>query len=312
MTASEDPIAAIIEAELNQGLSAAAMAMTEDIRSRHGAGVLACLFYGSCLRDQQDEERVLDFYVLVESYRAFHRGWVAAVANRVLPPNVYYRELDHAGRRIRAKYAVIALTDFRRDVTAAAFLPTLWARMAQPCALSYAGSAEVARQLADALGDAVRTTVRETVGLLPESFTAQELWTRAFLESYRTELRAERPGRAAQLISASVARYDRLSGPALRSLATPDGAGVYVHSADQRHRARARGRWHRRRWLGKGVHVLRLIKNAYTFADGLDYVLWKVARHSGERIEPSAWQRRHPILAAPSLVWRLYRKKAIR
>ena len=76
--------------------------------------------------------------------------------------------------------------------------------------------------------------------------------------------------------------------------------------------AAARRRWWWRRRLGKGVQVLRLCKAAYTFTDGLDYVLWKIEQHSGVRAEPSDWQRRHPLLAAPSLAWRLYRRRAFR
>jgi hypothetical protein len=60
------------------------------------------------------------------------------------------------------------------------------------------------------------------------------------------------------------------------------------------------------------LHVLRLAKAAFTFAGGLDYILWKIARHSGVTAEPTPWQRRHPLMAAPVLAWRLYRRGAFR
>ena len=44
----------------------------------------------------------------------------------------------------------------------------------------------------------------------------------------------------------------------------------------------------------------------------MDYVVWKVERHSGVRIEPSPWQRRHPLLAAPWLYWRMRRQQLLR
>ena len=45
---------------------------------------------------------------------------------------------------------------------------------------------------------------------------------------------------------------------------------------------------------------------------GADYIVWKIERHSGEKIVLSPWQRRHPLLAAPLLLPRLLRRGAIR
>jgi hypothetical protein len=44
----------------------------------------------------------------------------------------------------------------------------------------------------------------------------------------------------------------------------------------------------------------------------MDYVAWKVERHSGVRIELADWERRHPLLAAPGLYWRLRRRGVLR
>ncbi len=45
-------------------------------------------------------------------------------------------------------------------------------------------------------------------------------------------------------------------------------------------------------------------------APGMDYVAWKIERHSGVRIEVAPWQRRFPLLAAPGLYWKLRRREA--
>ena len=49
-----------------------------------------------------------------------------------------------------------------------------------------------------------------------------------------------------------------------------------------------------------------------TFDGGADYILWKIERHTGVRLPASPWQRRHPLLASPVFLWRLYRLGAIR
>ncbi len=97
-------------------------------------------------------------------------------------------------------------------------------------------------------------------------------------------------------------------------MAPAETAGVPVirHRVNAGERRGARRRWRMRRLLGKSLHVLRLMKAAYTFTDGLDYILWKIEKHSGVRATPTPWQRRHPLMAAPALAWRLYRRGAFR
>ena len=64
--------------------------------------------------------------------------------------------------------------------------------------------------------------------------------------------------------------------------------------------------------LGKPLNFVRLMKSAYTFDGGVDYVLWKIERHSGVRMVLTPWQRRHPILASPWVFWQLKKRGAIR
>jgi hypothetical protein len=49
-----------------------------------------------------------------------------------------------------------------------------------------------------------------------------------------------------------------------------------------------------------------------TFDNAVDYVAWKIERHSGYRIEPTPFQRRHPLLAAPALYLKLRARGVLR
>ena len=146
--------------------------------------------------------------------------------------------------------------------------------------------------------------------MLDTPFTAADLWTRAFAESYRCELRPETPERAGQIYRADAARYDAIAADALVA------AGLPVIATGERimpvFDAGARRSWALRRLVGKTFNVLRLIKASTTVADGIDYLLWKIERHSGVKTTLSPWQRRHPLLAAPGLAWKLYRQGAFR
>jgi hypothetical protein len=294
--------------------------VVEAIRRRHGAAVSAVLFYGSCLRGPDPAraaaEGVIDLYVLVDRYRDLYGPGPAALANALLPPNVFYIEVPADAGTRRAKYAVVTLARFRRDTTRAALHPSLWARFCQPTRLLYARDKAVRAAVVAGLADAVVTMLGQTAPLTEGNVTATALWRRAFAETYRTELRVEGSGRAGEIYAWNPARYDRLTGPALRAAGlapapTQDGQGFRI-AIGAPGRIRARARWAARRWLGKPLTMLRLIKGAFTFDGAADYVLWKIERHSGIRPRVTAWQRRHPILASPLLLWRLYRQGALR
>jgi len=70
--------------------------------------------------------------------------------------------------------------------------------------------------------------------------------------------------------------------------------------------------WASRRRRGRILSILRLMKAAFTFTAGADYLAWKISRHSGVEVRLKPWQRRHPIVAAVILLPALMRKGAVR
>ena len=53
-----------------------------------------------------------------------------------------------------------------------------------------------------------------------------------------------------------------------------------------------------------------MAKAALTAPEAGTYALWKIQRHAGVDIEATRWQREHPILATPGLLWQLSRARA--
>jgi len=298
-----DPVRAALRAIVAGELAAAApeavTAIGEAARARHGAAVNAVLFYGSCRRDGYHPGLLVDLYLLVDDYAAVHPSRLMAWLNRFVPPNVYYIETDQADRPVRAKYALVSLKQLERLNGPGTLNPYFWARFAQPTGLLWARDADTARRVTDSLVEAILTTdvaVRPLLGPRPD---AAALWMRALSESYRTELRAEKPERAAQIVQGDLGRYRRVM------------AALGDHRVDMP-AERAVRLWRRRRWQGKALSLLRLAKASWTFAGGADYLAWKISRHSGVPVEFSPWQRRHPFLAAPFVLWRLARRGAVR
>ena len=274
------------------------------IRGRHPDRVLGFVYYGSSLRDLDDPEKMLDFYVLVDSYRATHGwGW-RALTNQLIPPAVYYIEQDVGGVLSTCKYSIITLGEFERRCSTG-FLSQLWGRFSQPCALLGAETSDIEDRIAQARANAVRKLASETAPLFNSPATSAEFWGRGFFESYRTELRPESDdGRAKEIVARYEARYDQLS------------ESLFERSEDGRFNVQkfegsgSSFRWWLRRLIGRPIAAIRVINSAATFDGGLDYVLRKVERHSGVSIEVTDAQRRHPVLWSPVLGWKLWRRGA--
>ncbi len=258
----------------------------------------AVLFYGSILRTG-DLSGVLDYYVLTDAPPAGWRGFFT----RILWPDVSYHELPRDGEMLRAKVASMTLAQFQRAVSGAGADTTIWARFVQPAALAWA-AADVAEAVVDAVAEACQTAARFAQALGPEGAAPRALWTALFQETYKAELRVEKAGREVSILAYDPERYDHVMTAVL------DDQGGPLGSAE---RARLRKAWGPRKLLGKPLNVARLMKAAFTFQGASRYAAWKIQRHTGVEIEITPWRERHPILAAPSVllkVWRSRRKAA--
>ncbi|MFQ5534113.1 MAG: hypothetical protein ACE5EM_04735 [Sphingomonadales bacterium] len=296
-----------------------AVAAAEDIRSRYGDSVVAVLFYGSCLRLGDDQDKILDFYIIVDGYKTAYRRTSLAIWNKLLPPNVFYAETDAPGGIVRTKYAVLSAQDLARRTTAKSLEVTFWARFAQPVTLIYARDEQAREMVVSALANSVTTLVSTTAPLMPDEFSAREFWTVAFAQTYRAELRSESGQKPDELYRMFARRYDELTAAALRragyQVTERRSAGdeiSFVLQARNDSPRTARRLWALRRLHGKMRSVLRLMKASLTFDGGIAYLVWKISRHSGVEITLTPWQQRHPVLTGLLLFWRLRRKGAFR
>lgn len=320
-TPSRSALTDFLAEELTRSAPDAARQVAEEIRQRHAASVDAVLFYGSCLRTGITADRVLDFYVLVRSYRATYAyRWLRAL-NAALPPNVFYVEVGRGPDMLRAKYAVISTEDFVRAASARALAPIVWARFCQPARLVHARDAAAREAVVQAVRQAVVTFVGSAVPLLDDAgrpFRPADLWQTGFRETYRTEWRAEQPDAVRALYAADPERYDQVARLGLRELASGDGlvfreeAGRWMVDVPPLARAAARNRWRRRVVPEKMLYALRLLKTALTFDDWLPYVVWKLGRHGGVRVELTERQRRWPLVWGWPVLVRLLRRRVLR
>lgn len=280
----------LVRAELTVPVDPRVAAMAAAIAAKHGAASRAVLFYGSCLREAQLDGLMLDFYLVVSNYRAaYPKRWLAT-ANKLFPPNVFPAEHDG----LAAKYAVLSEVDFHRLNGPETRNGSVWARFAQPSRLAWARDEAARNKAVSAVARAAPTLLGAAMPVVRLGGDELDIWRQAFALTYSAELRAERKMRSASVVDAEPERYRAFTAPALAA-ATPTRSG-----------------WGRRRIEGKALSVVRLAKASATYAGGVEYIVWKINRHAGTKIELKRWQRDHPLLAAISLLPRLLRSGAIR
>lgn len=313
MNAAET-LSAMIAVELATPLPTEVTETAKALAAHGGRYTTGVLFYGSVLRSGKLDD-LLDFYVLVDSLRGWHQSRLPAAANRLLPPNVIYFEYPLKDRMMRAKVAIMHEDQFRDRVRAGSLDTTVWARYSQPSALAWVRDPGSRSRIVDAVAQAVVSAARWAAILGPARGKPESYWEALYQRTYGAELRVEKSDRARSITDFALDRYATLL-PLAWLAGGVENIGKTVDDCSPKisplARAWARAGWALRRALGKPLNFARLVKNAYTFADGVDYVLWKIERHSGVKVKLTPWQRRHPILASPVLLWKLKRQGVIR
>ena len=302
----------------DQSASPAVRLLIDEILARHGEAAQAILFYGSCLRTGDDLDGLVDLYLLVDNYRAAYASRIQAFFNVLLPPNVYYLEREFEGQVVRTKYAVLSLADFQKGTSKRWFHSYLWGRFCQPTALLYARNDEVARLVQRGFARSVLTFMRRVLPRVNAHITARQMWRRGLELSYRAELRAERPEKRARLFDAAPDYYENITRIAMNAVGFPAEIVNATEGMSYRVgipawvRYSSRLTWGLRAIQGKLLSVLRLLKAMATFEGGVDYILWKIERHSGVTVDIEPRLKRRPLLAIWVLTWRLYRRGGFR
>ena len=288
------------------------------LAKKYGKSVQGILLYGSCLRAGTDQNGLVDCYVIVDDYRAVYSSSWLAMFNTWLPPNVFYGEVDVDEHIVRMKYGVLSLEHYERSVSSQWFHSYFWGRFAQPTVVMACPSQAIRERIIAGLGRAVLTFLGNIVPRISQQFSAKDVWSVGLALSYGAELRAEPSGRIATLWESNHAYYEQVAHAAFSEhfpnakVIQRNDITLYEMKPSKWDGTKNRIGWMIRKIQGKILSILRLMKAAFTFQGGADYLIWKIERHSGVKVELTPAQRKHPIWAGLRTFWRLYRQGAFR
>lgn len=299
MNAASGPLAERIAARLAAHVDPAVAAFAKTLASE--AGARAVLFYGSNLRTGS-LDGVLDFYILMPGRQ-----------EAAIWPTVSYHERVHAGDEgditLRAKVATMALATFARAASGALTDTTIWARFVQPSALIWAEDDGARQEVIAAIGAACTTAARLAAALGPDSGTAEDFWRALFRATYQAEFRVEKSGREEDILSVNAEHFAGLLPLALEAAGIPadrQDATLTPRLMPEQRRA-ILGWWQKRKRLGKPLNLVRLVKASTTFEGAARYAAWKIERHTGMPVAITPFRERYPLLAAPQVLWDLWR-----
>lgn len=292
-------------------------ALVSALQSQYGEAVNAVLLYGSCLRSGDLYDGLVDLYLIVDSYSEIYSRPADTLANHLLPPNVFYIEAPVADKTVRCKYAILSSATFNQGVQHW-FQSYIWGRFTQPTAIAWSRDEQSRLRVEENFQLATLTFLEKTLPALPATGSVRELWRDALQLSYHTELRAEKIGRTTELTDNAIDHYVALSRAAAPHLSftlqiNGDGSEAsYQANIDSGKRRRAGLAWPLRQLQGKVLSVLRLLKALSTFVGGLDYLAWKLERHSGQEVIIPDRVKRYPLIFIWGLMWQLYRRGVFR
>jgi hypothetical protein len=320
-----DPLrSAVLAQALNVPLPEGARAAADAVARAGGDAVGGLVFFGSRrTAAAPDPWSAYDFFVATRGYVPFYRAVRAAgharrsprllaALNAWLPPNQFHlRWRAPGGGEGLAKCAVIDLDRLGRETGTERSDHFCAGRLFQPASLAWSADAEARETLLDALVRAHRATYGWVRPWLPERFDV-EAYCRTLLEvSMRFEIRPEPRSRVLALWQAQRDEQLAVYPLLLRELAEKgelsEERGLFALRRPVASAERLRRRLYFIRSLARAT--VRWPKYVVTVEGWLDYLLRKVERRTGHRIEPTPSERKLPLLLLWGKFYRVWRSR---
>lgn len=286
-----------VERQLDRSVDRAVAAFAEVLARK--AGAVGALFYGSNLRTGE-LEGVLDFYLLTPGPQ-LDRIW----------PRVSYHEWDYQGTTLRAKVATMPISLFHDAASGMLRDTTIWARFVQPSGLVWRRDESAKQQIVAAIEAAAGTAARFAAALGPQSGSESDFWRALFQETYKAEFRVEKSGREDSILSLNRDHFDGLLPLAWQHTGIEFRQAGGALSVDWRggEKGQILRQWRSKRRWGKPLNVIRLLKASTTFEGAARYAGWKIERHTGVPVKITPWREKHPVLAAPAVLFSVWKAK---
>jgi len=299
-----------------------AQGLTRSLVDVAGTQIRAVLLYGShLLGAAPDRYSAYDLVVVVEEYlETYRRLCSSGLTHRpprlmaglawLLPPNVIAFAPDGPDGAI-AKCLLISSRDFERELSARSRDHFMISRMMQEVGVLFVRDSDAEPWVDERLEAGRRTVLDWAAPYVTSPFGAESLAREMIAICYRSEIRPESGSRASSVFEAQrpylVETYGKLLEEACNEgRVVRDGAAYrYAHPPG--------GTARLRRWAYFNFSKLRVTarwcKHVLTFENWLPYVVRKVERRTGMRVELTKMQSRFPLVLLWPHMFRVLRNR---
>jgi hypothetical protein len=279
--------------------------------------LIAVILYGSCLHPSTRKPTSShDFYIVLDTYSSVLPNFFHSIINRALPPNVYYIQLKRGESHIEAKYNTITLKDLERETTLSAGSFFTLGRFGKKLGVLYLKEGYENR-IIDCMYNAMLTNAHYTLAKMNTEFTLKEFILSLLALSYEGEVRIERDTKTLELFEAFKDFYTSVYSRILAEFSVH--TGILIKTGENYKlnfspeeleiRKHVLGRFIKK---SRRLSVMRWPKSIYTFGNYVDYLLLKVERSKGIKIELTPLERRFPLIFGWRHFFRLLRKGMIK
>lgn len=299
--------------------ASAASELAEALVGISAGSIRSILLYGShMLGANPDRHSAVDFVVIVDEYRPFYAAlnaagelhrptWLLSMMAGFLPPNAIAFAPEGARDGI-AKCIIVSRAHLERGLGPNPPDHFLLGRLVQKVGPLYSATPNAAEWVEQLLASARDRVLEWMEPYLDGPVDAEGLGRRMLEVCYRGELRPESRQRAALIFEGQAGYFREHFGPVL-ARGVEQGVLVERIDAEGGHggalttyelarpaSAALRRKWRRHFRKSKVRATARWFKHMATFANWLPYVVRKVERHRGERIELTRLERRLPLI----------------
>lgn len=305
--------------QLPEALAPSARMLARAVIDAAADSLTGIVLYGSQLnRAEPNEHSAWDLVFIVERYGPFHRALVDAglqsrpvpllnIMGHVLPPSATSVEAGE-GSAI-GKCLIVSRKHFRRALQPRSPDHFLKGRMVQRVALIWARDDRTAGAIEGWLRTARRDVLSWVGPWLDEPFDERTLPVRMLEVSYGGELRPENESRAREIHDAQAEWLDAAYSEVLEEavadgelLRTDDGRYRFARPPGALARLGCRGYFFR----SKVRATMRWFKYMATFDGWLPYLVRKVERRTGEKVELTDLEKRLPLIFLWPRVFRFF------
>lgn len=254
--------------------------------------------YGSCLSSKtKSTTSVPDFYVIVDDPKIFFKTRRDKILSKVLPPSIYHFNQND----LLLKYCVISKAQLEKHVQVSA--PDVYhiGRFSKRIALVHATNSDTALEhLAHIHATAIQTALALSHQLNPTTTNRDQHIENALALSYVGDIRVEADDKIKKIFLAEGDYYQQTYGQLIdknfiSNQTIPIKANIKFWIKKSRMRS-----------------TFRWIKNILTARSWIDYMIFKIERTKGIKIEVTDAQKKWWFIHIWPVLWHLKKNKMLK